>query len=102
MSVPKIAIVAMSILILAGCEKADNARKDEQGLSARYQIIFSPHVRADTFLLDTQKGKVWQLTSFPDLEGKPTAWKPVLVIDPTGKVGLKEEDFLSLYPPVKK
>src|SRR5271157_3283094 len=28
----------------------------------RYQIVFNPNVRADTFLLDTQVGKVWQLT----------------------------------------
>lgn len=27
----------------------------------RFQIVFSPHVRADTFLLDTRKGRVWRM-----------------------------------------
>ena len=40
----------------------------------RYQIVFSQHVRADTFLLDTQTGKVWTHTSYPFLEGDPDAW----------------------------
>ena len=30
---------------------------------ARYQIFFSPMARADTFLVDTQAGTVWQMQS---------------------------------------
>ena len=42
----------------------------------RYQIIFSPSgIRADTFLLDTQTGRMWAPTEFTDLEGHPTVWQ---------------------------
>ncbi len=40
----------------------------------RFQIIFNPSIRADTFLLDTGTGKVWQLTKFTDLKNDPVAW----------------------------
>lgn len=40
----------------------------------RYQIIFNPQVRADTFLLDTATGRIWQLTRFTDLKQEPSAW----------------------------
>jgi hypothetical protein len=41
----------------------------------RFQIIFNPRgLRADTFLLDTQTGKIWRPTQFTDLEGDPSVW----------------------------
>lgn len=40
----------------------------------RFQILFSPHKAADTFMLDTQTGKVWQLTQFSDVNGEPVVW----------------------------
>ena len=42
--------------------------------SGRFQIFFSPHARAETFLVDTQTGKVWQLVKFTDVQGEPTVW----------------------------
>jgi hypothetical protein len=39
----------------------------------RYQIVFSSHARADTFLLDTQTGKIWARTSFTFLGGRPAS-----------------------------
>lgn len=42
--------------------------------NGRFQIFINPNVRADTFLVDTQTGKVWQLTQFTDVKGEPTAW----------------------------
>jgi hypothetical protein len=47
----------------------------------RYQILFSPLARADTFLLDTETGKVWQLTKFTDANGEPLAWVPMDRLD---------------------
>lgn len=41
----------------------------------RYQIVFNPNVRADTFLLDTATGRVWGHPSFTAYEGDPTAWQ---------------------------
>jgi hypothetical protein len=49
--------------------------------NGRFQIFFNPNVRADTFLLDTQTGKVWQLTKFTNLIGDPTVWNRMERID---------------------
>lgn len=40
----------------------------------RFQIVMRDGLRADTFLLDTHEGRVWQMTEFSFLDGKPTAW----------------------------
>jgi hypothetical protein len=47
----------------------------------RFQIVFSPTARADTFMLDTQTGKAWQFTRYTDLIGEPQVWLPVPRID---------------------
>ncbi len=49
--------------------------------NGRYVIVFSPLVPQDKFLLDTQKGKVWQLTKYPDLVGEPTVWEDMGITD---------------------
>jgi hypothetical protein len=41
----------------------------------RYQIVFSPHMREDTFLIDTDTGRIWQMTEIADLPGKPSVWE---------------------------
>jgi hypothetical protein len=61
--------------------------------SGRYQIIFSPHLRADTFLVDTQTGKVWQKTSYAFLQGEPEAWLNVDRID----TPLEEQIFVAAH-----
>jgi hypothetical protein len=50
----------------------------EQNDNGRFRILFSPHARADTFLLDTQTGRVWQLKG---LNGEPAAWSPMTRLD---------------------
>jgi len=50
---------------------------DQTG-EGRFRIFFSPHARADTFLLDMQTGRVWQLKG---LDGEPTAWAPMTRLD---------------------
>jgi hypothetical protein len=40
----------------------------------RYQIVFSPTVRADTFLLDTATGTVWQSAKVSTNEVSKDAW----------------------------
>lgn len=41
----------------------------------RFVIVFSPYARADTFLLDTQTGKTWQLAKYTDVLGEPLVWQ---------------------------
>jgi hypothetical protein len=69
-------------------------------VAPRYQIVFSPHVRADTFLLDTQKGRVWVMVKFSDIVGEPSAFDEVDVIDSTGEIGVKFSDFTRNHEPV--
>ena len=47
----------------------------------RYQIVINPQARADTFLLDTATGRVWQLIKYGDLNGEPPAWQLMKRID---------------------
>lgn len=47
---------------------------EANGLSNRYQIVFSPHARADVYLLDTSTGAIWQPKTYTDLEGQPEIW----------------------------
>lgn len=46
-----------------------------------YQIIISPHAARDTFLLDTETGRVWVLRAFVFLNDDPVAWVPIPRID---------------------
>ena len=47
----------------------------------RYQIVTSPHNARDTFLLDTETGRVWQLTVFSFLNDEPVVWNVMPRID---------------------
>ncbi len=55
-----------------GCAPAFGATRNPPG---RFEIVIDPHVRADTFLLDTQTGKIWRLVKYDDLPGKPVVWR---------------------------
>lgn len=92
----KISITLLLLMTLSGCDKLST------GESKRFQIVSNPHARADTFLLDTQKGKVWQLTKITDVESQPTVWEPMNVIDPEGDIGITPKVFLERYPFEKK
>jgi hypothetical protein len=34
-----------------------------------------PDIRADTFLLDTQTGRIWTPVVYSNVKGQPTIWK---------------------------
>lgn len=65
----------------------------------RYTIAMSPQGRAGPLLLDTQTGRVWQLRDFPGLEGNPTAWQEMTIIDDKAGMGITTGQFQKLYPP---
>ena len=54
----------------------------------RYQIVFSPHERTDTFLVDTEYGRVWQL-KISDEYG--TAFEEIYVENNLNSVPYREE-----------
>ena len=74
--------VALAV-ILAGCciallaqstySAAPQARPSSS--AGRYQLVVNPSARADTFLLDTATGHVWQRTKYTDLPGQPEVWQ---------------------------
>jgi len=45
-------------------------------------------------VLDTQKGRVWQMTKFSDMQGQPSAWVETDIIDNTGEIGMTLGDFI--------
>lgn len=80
-------------------QSAGSAQRD-----GRYVIVFGPHARADTFLLDTQKGKVWQLTKYTDLDGEPTLWDDMGIVDNSSEMAeripgsVTTFELFKLYP----
>ena len=47
----------------------------------RYQVFFSPHARADAYLVDTETGRIWEKVTYSNLVGEPEAWLPLARID---------------------
>jgi hypothetical protein len=80
------AVLALALLAIIG-SRGFAANPDESDTmaeassSGRYQIVLSPHLRADTFLLDTKTGRVWVMAKFSDVNGEPTAWEPIDRLD---------------------
>jgi hypothetical protein len=59
----------------------------------------NPQVRADTFLLDTATGKIWQMAKLTDMKGEPVVWQymerldnPLDVINLAGRLGWKAKE----------
>lgn len=67
------ALVIATIAILNQTPRA-SAQHDSLPADGRFQIVINPNVRADTFLVDTATGKIWQRATFTDLQGSPDAW----------------------------
>lgn len=66
---------AIAFNFVAGTEaRAQAAVAAAQPQNGRYVIVHSPHVRADTVMIDTATGRVWSLTSYTFLNGEPRAW----------------------------
>ena len=75
-------IGATAWLYVAGALAQESPPTPQPSTSqGRYVIVFSPLARADTFLLDTQTGRVWQLTTYTDVVGEPRVWKNMARID---------------------
>ena len=104
--IQKLVAVCAAIVFLGGCEPSpDRTQKTQPPNTAamtsetgRYQIVFSPHVRADTFLLDTKTGEIWQMQVRADLTGEPTTWERMLREDNS----TDEKDLEGSFPPKQK
>jgi hypothetical protein len=68
---------AIAVVTLAPVGTAQESETE----NGRFTIVVSPHARADTFLVDTASGKVWQLVKYTDLAGEPTVWDYMARVD---------------------
>jgi hypothetical protein len=92
---PFVALVTAAVVIgIAGLVPRGAAQETPSELG-RYSIFINTSVRADTFLLDTVSGQIWQLGKYTDLEGEPTAWSPMTRLD--GQADF--ERFFQAYAP---
>lgn len=99
--------ILCNLLILLLCTVSQSdvfAQPGSPIQNARFQIFFNPNVRADTFLLDTQTGKVWQLTQLTDVKGDPTVWNRMDRLDDDKQIfqfilqhGMKETEKPSTH-----
>ncbi|HUO89898.1 MAG TPA: hypothetical protein VMU08_12040 [Rhizomicrobium sp.] len=107
----RVALIAGAAVFLFGCGSSEPAHtaartpakpptavKPSPQEVGRYQIVFSPHARADTYLLDTETGRVWVMTQFTDLKGKPTAWNLTDRLDNFADMDV----FAALHGPIEK
>jgi hypothetical protein len=92
----RIVLLPTICFLLLGCDQF-NARQSEAPAPdqlaqakttavGRFQVVFSPHLRADTFLVDTETGRIWRQTSYPELQDNPTAWSEMDVFKNPGDV----------------
>jgi hypothetical protein len=73
-----IGLAYMSALSAIAQESRSDLFSQQPG---RYQIVFNSQVRADTFMIDTATGTVWQMVKFTDLTDGPTVWQIMKRID---------------------
>lgn len=83
-----------------GTAKAQNAPSNAADRPGRYVIFYNPNVRADTFLLDTQSGRLWRHTTISNVVSDPEIWLAEVRVDTDAERSkwLSEQDF---KPPVK-
>lgn len=79
------------VLILAGCVIGQTAKAPQtkatpkaeasapQSHVGRYQLFFSPHARADVYLVDTETGLIWKPITISNardtnLQAPPEVW----------------------------
>jgi hypothetical protein len=107
-------VVVVIVLVVVACAIAQTAKAPQpvkqttvvaaassQSHVGKYQLYFSPHARADVYLVDTETGKIWRpitITNAKDtnLKSAPEVWVYQERID-------SERDFntwMVIHPPV--
>src|SRR5271157_3373434 len=85
-------VVVVVVLLVVACAIAQTAKAPQpvkqptaaaaaptQSHVGKYQLFFSPHARADVYLVDTETGKIWKpitITNAKDtnLQSAPEVW----------------------------
>jgi hypothetical protein len=67
-------VLALFITAKLAAQSAQSASRTTSNPDGRFRIIMRDGVRADTFLLDTETGKVWARVAFTNVKGTPDVW----------------------------
>ena len=67
-----LAICGVALFAQSNHAAASQPRPTQAG---RFEMVINPAARADTFLLDTATGHIWQRTKYTDLPGQPEVWQ---------------------------
>lgn len=87
----KLVVVVVVLIVVVGAiaqaARSPQSSKQPTGVAStsaqshvgRYQLFFSPHARADVYLIDTETGKIWKpitITNAKDtnLKSAPEVW----------------------------
>jgi hypothetical protein len=68
-------VVAWSALRATFPPATAHAAEAAQSGTGRFQMVMSPLLARDVFLVDTTTGRVWQRTQFTDVKGEPEVWE---------------------------
>lgn len=74
--------------VIAGC--------DNHSSQPRYQFVSNPQM-TDTYLLDNQKGRIWELTTSSEVPGHPEVWEEMAIIDNHGEIGMTSSEYIKLH-----
>jgi hypothetical protein len=72
-----VVLISLSTVALAQ-DEASASRSDSRG---PYEIVQGKLNREDIYLLNTQTGEVWQLTTMTGFKGDPNVWKAMDKLD---------------------
>ena len=88
------ALLALVLLVGCGDPKVSVELKGQPAAAAppRYQVVSTTHGLAQTFLLDTQRGRVWRYE--PDAIGQSPRFQKIEIIDDEGVLGMTPGQFL--------
>jgi hypothetical protein len=97
------------VCALATTASAQESRSDLFSQQpGRYQIVINPQVARYTFLVDTATGRVWQLTTYTDLNDSPLTWSIMPRVDNDADIsrlamehGVRPKEGASTTPPAK-
>jgi hypothetical protein len=80
-------LLLLSTMLLAGCDGLNSSSSTDPRAKpaapvGRFMIVHSPHVRADTMLLDTVTGDTWVAVQGGNEKESSSVWEKMESIDP--------------------
>lgn len=74
-------LLLLSTILISGCDGYSSGSRPTPPVG-RFVIVHSPHVRADTMLLDTATGQTWVAAQGGKEKDSASVWTKVEMIEP--------------------